>query len=104
MKMFEFPLMFHQSLFLRVQLTIVQYISIGSNKGLSPVRRQAIIWTNGGLVYWGIYMSLDLNELIRFNVVLDSKRPYLWQASTPCWYIIGGKVTLSQFTMCLTLN
>ena len=26
-------------------------------------RRQCIIWTNGGLIYWHIYASLDLNEL-----------------------------------------
>ena len=26
-------------------------------------RRQAIIWTNGGLVYWHIYASLSLNDL-----------------------------------------
>ena len=32
--------------------------------GLAPVRQQAIIWTNGGIVYWHIYASLGLNELI----------------------------------------
>ena len=48
MKMFEFPLIFHWSLVLKVQLTI----SIGSvYNGLAPNRQQAIIWTNVGLVY-----------------------------------------------------
>ena len=28
-----------------------------------PTRRQAIIWTNDGIVYWRIYASLGLNEL-----------------------------------------
>ena len=37
--------------------------NIGSDNGLAPIRRQAIIWTNGGLVYWHIYASLGLNEL-----------------------------------------
>ena len=45
MKMLEFRLNFHWSLFLRVQLTIS---SIGSDNGLAPSRRQAIIWTSDG--------------------------------------------------------
>ena len=45
MKMFEFLLEFHRSLFPMLQLTIN---SIGSDNGLSPSRRQAIIWTNDG--------------------------------------------------------
>ena len=40
-----------------------QYGSIGSDHGLVPSMRQAIIWTNGGMLYWRIYASLGLNEL-----------------------------------------
>ena len=40
-----------------------QWSSIGSDNGLAPGRRQAIIWTNGGSVYWHIYAPLGLNEL-----------------------------------------
>ena len=47
MKMYSFRLIFHWSLFPRVQLTISS--SIGSDNGLAPARRQAIIWTNDGL-------------------------------------------------------
>ena len=43
MKMFEFWLKSHWSLFLRVQYSI-----IGSDNGLAPSRRQDIIWTNDG--------------------------------------------------------
>ena len=39
-----------------------QYGGIGSNKGLSPLRRQAIIWTNDGIFYWRIYASLGPSE------------------------------------------
>ena len=46
MKCFVFWLKFHWSLVLRVQLTIT---STGSDNGLSPNRRQAIIWTNADL-------------------------------------------------------
>ena len=45
MKMFEFGLKFHWSLFLRVELT---NSSIGSDNGLVPSRQQTIIWTNDG--------------------------------------------------------
>ena len=41
---------------------------LGLDNGLAPNRRQAIIWTNGGLGYWRIYTSLGLNEL---NKTLD---------------------------------
>ena len=30
----------------------------GSDNGLAPTRRQAVTWTNDGLVYWRIYASL----------------------------------------------
>ena len=58
MKIFEFRLIFHCILFLRVQLA-----SIGSDNGLAPSRRQAIIWTKWWWVYRRIYASLGLNEL-----------------------------------------
>ena len=41
----------------------LQYDSIGADNGLALNRRQAIIWTNDGQVYWRIYASLCLNEL-----------------------------------------
>ena len=40
-----------------------QYGSISSDNSLAPNRRQAIIWTNDGLVYLRIYVSLGLNEV-----------------------------------------
>ena len=48
-----------------------QVSSIGSDDGLAPVRRQAIIWTNDGLVYWRVYASLGLNELKTTEVYSD---------------------------------
>ena len=35
----------------------------GPDNGLAPKRRQAIIWTNDGLVFWRMYESLGLCEL-----------------------------------------
>ena len=58
--MYKFQLKLHWSLFPRVQLTILQQ---RSDNSLASVRRQAIIWSNDGLVYWRIHKSLSLNEL-----------------------------------------
>ena len=50
MKMFEFWLEFHRSLFLR----------------------EAIIWTSDGPGWWRIYVSLGLNELSRADIIFVS--------------------------------
>ena len=44
--------------------SIQQYSSFGLDNGLAPSRRQAIIWTNDGLLYLCIYAYLGHNELI----------------------------------------
>ena len=41
-----------------------QYGSIGWDNGSVPYRRQTLISTNDGLVYWCILASLGLNELM----------------------------------------
>ena len=59
-KMFEFWLKFHWSLFLRVQLTLFQHWFrqwLGAGQASSHYLKQ---WC---LVYWCIYVSLGLNEL-----------------------------------------
>ena len=61
MKMLELRLIFHWSLFLRVQLTIFQHWFrwwLGAGEATSHYLNQ---WW---LVYWRIYASLGLNELI----------------------------------------
>ena len=60
MKMFEFGLKFHWSLFLRVQLTIFQHwfwLWLGADQATSHNLNQ---WW---LFYWRIYVSPGLNEL-----------------------------------------
>ena len=44
-----------------------QYVILGSDNGLAPNRRQAVIWTNDDLVHWRIHASLGLNELLTKN-------------------------------------
>ena len=46
-----------------------QYDSIGSDNALAPNRRQAIIWSNVGMLYRRIYASLGLKELRKPDVV-----------------------------------
>ena len=58
MKMYKFWLTFHWSLFPRIQLTIS---SIGSDDGLAPTRRQAIIWTNADPIHWRVYANSPWN-------------------------------------------
>ena len=55
-KMYEFRVRIHLSLFLSVQLTTRQHWFSGN--GLAPNRRQAISWTNANPVHWRIYAAL----------------------------------------------
>ena len=60
MKMFEFRLKFHWSLFLRVQLTIIQHCI---RERLGTVQVTSHYLNQWWLVHWRIYASLALNEL-----------------------------------------
>ena len=45
--------------------------STGSDNGLVPNRRQAVIWTNADLIRWRIYAALGGDELsLRIHVVM----------------------------------
>ena len=46
-----------------------EYSSICSDYGLVSARRQAIIWTKDGLVYWHMYESLSFDELTDCGLV-----------------------------------
>ena len=60
MKMFEFRLKFHWSLFLRFQLTIYQH---WFRYWLGAVQATSHYLNQWWLIYWCIYASLGLNEL-----------------------------------------
>ena len=51
---FKLKLLYIESLNSFPLSLINQIVSIGSGNGWGPRRRQAIIWTNGGVVYWRI--------------------------------------------------
>ena len=60
MKMYDFRLRFTEFCFQGFNL---QYSSIGSDNGLPPNRRQAIMWTNADPIHWHIYAALGGDEL-----------------------------------------
>ena len=82
-KCMNFRLKFQWNLFLRFELII---FSNGSDNCLAPSRRQAIIWTNDGIVYWRIFTSLGLNELTillnNTNIIGHAPRNILFSG----WY------------------
>ena len=46
-----------------------QYVSIGSDNGLSPHRGRVIVWSNDDTFHWLVYMRLpDLSEFIDWNL------------------------------------
>ena len=83
MKIYEFQLKFHWSLFLRVQLTISQH-------GLAPSHCLNPYW----LVYWYIYVSLGLDELTKNFVSIAHLRPASLEAKigAMCFALDQGTV------------
>ena len=85
MKILEFRLQFHWSLFLRFQLTIIQHwfrLWLGAVQATSHYLNQ---WW---LFYWRIYASLGLNELKEIFAYLEFiKRPIscLWYVIVKLW-------------------
>ena len=59
-KMCEFWLKFQQNLFPGSNISNYQYSSVGSDNGLAPIKRQAIIWASDGPAYSCIFASLSL--------------------------------------------
>ena len=56
---------------------------IGSDDGLSPGRRQAIIWTNGGILLIGP-LGTDVSEISIKIHILWSKKTHLKVSSAKC--------------------
>ena len=65
MRFHEWKILYFDSIFTEVcsQGPNWQYSSIGSDDGLAPTRRQAIIWTNADPFYRRIYAALGGDEL-----------------------------------------
>ena len=65
--------------------------SIGSDNALAPNRRQAIISTSDGMLYWRIYASLGLSELtasfcfVLFPICINTYIWVKWPVNKPQW-------------------
>ena len=73
---------------------------IGSDNGLSPVRRQAIIWTNAGLLLIGP-LGTDFSEILIEILTFSFKKVRLKVSSTkqrPFWL---GLIMLNMHTILL---
>ena len=75
MKIYEFWIKFHRSLFLRVQQTLFQH---GSDSGLVSTRRQVIIWTHGGKITDAIICHWASMSLTTGRKILIMDWPTLW--------------------------
>ena len=68
---------------------------IGSDNGLSPGRRQAIIWTNAGILLIGP-LERKFSEILIEIQTFSLKRIYLKMSSTKCCPIRLGLSALSE--------
>ena len=84
MKMYEFRLKFHWSLFLRFQLTICQH---WFRYWLGAVQATSHYLDQWWLVYWRIYASLGLSELnlSSRNIAFERYNIYQYWDITVCW-------------------
>ena len=77
---------------------------IGSDNGLSPGRRQAIIWTNAGIMLIGS-LGTNLSEILIEIFAFSFKKMYLkissgkWRPSCLCLNVLTLRVTSSGETL-----
>ena len=97
---------FHWNLFPMVQLThwgrvthicVTELTIIGSDNGLSPDRRQAIIWTNAGLLLIGP-LGTNFSEILIEIITFSFKKMRLKVSSAKRWpFCLGLNVlTINQ--------
>ena len=71
---------------------------IGSDNGLSPGQRQAIIWTNAGILLIGPW-GTNLSEILIKGHTFSSKKMHLNMLSAKCWpFCLGLNVLIWQQT------
>ena len=101
MKMYEFGIIFHWSLLLRVKLTIFQHwfrIWCGADQATSHYLKQ---WW---LLYWSIYESLDLNELMMWNPVHSKLQASTNNKFSVLELLLSSCQALKQFPVNFTIS
>ena len=86
--------------FLSIQLAVSHHWSYN---GLAPFQRQAIIWTNDGLVYWCLYTSANLNGWRGLHCKISSTIHNIIQNDTRI-FCVDSRVAPSQWETSLQSN
>ena len=73
---------------------------IGSDIGLSPGRRQAIIWTNAGILLIGP-LAINFSEILIEIQIFSSKKMYL-KLSSAKWHRLCLGLNVLRTRNCLT--
>ena len=73
----------------------VNWVSIGSDNGLLPVRRQAIIWTNAGLLSIGTLQTY-FSEILIKTQEFSLKKMHFKTSSAKWWPFCPGRDELNE--------
>ena len=65
------------------QICVSKFTIIGSDNGLSPIPRQAIIWTNAGILLIGT-LGTNFSEILIQIHTFSNKKMYLKMSSGKC--------------------
>ena len=79
-------------------LYVVKLTLIGSDNGLSPGRRQAIIWTNAGILSNGP-LGTNFSEILIEIYIFSFKKMHLKMSSGKWWPFCLGLNVLSAYVM-----
>ena len=71
------------------QICVSKLTTIGSDNGLSPGRRQAIIWTNAGILLIGPFGTILSELLIEINTVSFNKMHLKMSSAKWCLFRLG---------------
>ena len=89
-------------LFAKTHICVGKLTTIGSANGLSPGRRQAIIWSNAGILFIGPLGTNFIEILIRIHT-FSFKSMLLKMASAKWRPFCLGLNVLTQYTMLPTM-
>ena len=76
-------------------ICVIEVITIGSDNGLSPGRRQAIIWTNAGILLTGP-LGTNFSEILIGIKIFSSKRMLLKMSSAKWRPFCLGLIVLTH--------
>ena len=85
------------------QTCVSKFTIIGSDNGLSPIRRQAIIWTNDGILLIRT-LGTNFSEILIQIHTFSNKKMHLKMSSGKCWPFCLGLNVLTHCGVGLPCN